>query len=571
MTFDVGDKVVYPHHGAAIIERREKKEAFGEKRDYLVLRLAYGDLTLMVPADNTEEIGLREVINDEEVEEVFAVLRKKEARMPTNWSRRFKNHVEKLKSGDIYQVAEVVRNLSHPREGQGPVGGREAHAGPGPPDPRVRAHLRAQRRRGGGRGPPRRGAQGRRQAAARRRRRHRPRRPPRRSSGATPMALLRRVWAVDRRRRVGVSASAGPKQFADARRRAPGRPRRGHRRRGRCDAVVRRACPTRADWEGAEVDAARRRAARPVPSRCGPGLRAVPTGAEIVVVHDAARPLASAALFDAVIGAVRDGADGAVPGLAVADTLKRVDDVRVTATVDRDGLVAVQTPQAFRADVLRAAHAARRRRHRRRRAGRGAAARVVVVPGDPRNLKITGPADLDDRRRPARGVVTTEVRRGHPGRARATTSTRSPTTVRPLVLGGVASTGAGLAGHSDADVVAPRGRRRAARPGRAARPRHAVPGVRRRATATRRRSSLLRDVVARVRGGGLVGRQRRRRGRTPRSRGSRRTSSAMTDAVASTRARRRARVGEAQAGRGIGAVGRGEGIQCWAVALLESG
>jgi CarD family transcriptional regulator len=112
MTFDVGDKVVYPHHGAATIERREKKGPGGEKRDYLVLRLAYGDLTAWVPADAAEEIGLREVINDEEVEEVFAVLRKKEARMPTNWSRRFKNHVEKLKSGDIYQVAEVVRNLS---------------------------------------------------------------------------------------------------------------------------------------------------------------------------------------------------------------------------------------------------------------------------------------------------------------------------------------------------------------------------------------------------------------------------------------------------------------------------
>jgi CarD family transcriptional regulator len=110
--FDVGDKVVYPHHGAAVIEKRETMEAFGETREYLVLRLAYGDLTLKVPADNTDSVGLREVINDEEVEEVFAVLRKKEARMPTNWSRRFKNHVEKLKSGDIYQVAEVVRNLS---------------------------------------------------------------------------------------------------------------------------------------------------------------------------------------------------------------------------------------------------------------------------------------------------------------------------------------------------------------------------------------------------------------------------------------------------------------------------
>jgi CarD family transcriptional regulator len=112
MSFDVGDKVVYPHHGAAVIERREMKTVFGEEKEYLVLRLAYGDLTLSVPTDNTDEVGLRDVINDEEVEEVFAVLRKKEARMPTNWSRRFKNHVEKLKSGDVYQVAEVVRNLS---------------------------------------------------------------------------------------------------------------------------------------------------------------------------------------------------------------------------------------------------------------------------------------------------------------------------------------------------------------------------------------------------------------------------------------------------------------------------
>mgnify|MGYP003503745521 CR=1 FL=1 len=112
MTFDVGDKVVYPHHGAAIIERLEKKSAFGEEKEYLVLRLSYGDLTLSVPVDNTEEVGLREVIDADEVDEVFAVLGKKDARMPTNWSRRFKNHVEKLKSGDVYEVAEVVRNLT---------------------------------------------------------------------------------------------------------------------------------------------------------------------------------------------------------------------------------------------------------------------------------------------------------------------------------------------------------------------------------------------------------------------------------------------------------------------------
>jgi CarD family transcriptional regulator len=94
-------------HREAGDQGRLRREA-----EYLVLRLAYGDLILNVPADNTEGVGLREVINDEEVEEVFAVLRKKEARMPTNWSRRYKNHSEKLRSGDIYQVAEVVRNLS---------------------------------------------------------------------------------------------------------------------------------------------------------------------------------------------------------------------------------------------------------------------------------------------------------------------------------------------------------------------------------------------------------------------------------------------------------------------------
>jgi len=112
MAFDVGDKVVYPHHGAATIESKETIVFNGEKREYLVLRLTYGEMTLKVPADNTEEVGLRDVINDEEVEELFVVLRKKEVRMPTNWSRRYKNHQEKLKSGDPYQVAEVVRNLS---------------------------------------------------------------------------------------------------------------------------------------------------------------------------------------------------------------------------------------------------------------------------------------------------------------------------------------------------------------------------------------------------------------------------------------------------------------------------
>ena len=110
--FRVGDKVVYPHHGAAIIKGVEEREVMGERREYFVLRLSYGDLTLLVPLDNTEEVGIRGVISRDELEKVFKVLRSKECRMPTNWSRRFKTHVEKLRSGDIYQVAEVVRNLS---------------------------------------------------------------------------------------------------------------------------------------------------------------------------------------------------------------------------------------------------------------------------------------------------------------------------------------------------------------------------------------------------------------------------------------------------------------------------
>ncbi len=119
MAFTVGDKVVYPHHGAAIIEEKVKRfppkdedGKVGKKIDYFVLRITYGDLKVSIPCSKAHQIGLRDVINDEEVEEVYTVLRKKEARMPSNWSRRFKNHVEKLKSGDIYQVAEVVRNLT---------------------------------------------------------------------------------------------------------------------------------------------------------------------------------------------------------------------------------------------------------------------------------------------------------------------------------------------------------------------------------------------------------------------------------------------------------------------------
>jgi len=112
--FRVGDKVVYPHHGAAVIEGTQQRVIEGETREYWVLRLSYCDLTLMVPTDGADEVGLRGVVPKNELEQVYKVLQsKKQAPAPSNWSRRFKSHVEKLRSGDIYQVAEVVRNLSN--------------------------------------------------------------------------------------------------------------------------------------------------------------------------------------------------------------------------------------------------------------------------------------------------------------------------------------------------------------------------------------------------------------------------------------------------------------------------
>jgi 2-C-methyl-D-erythritol 4-phosphate cytidylyltransferase len=125
------------------------------------------------------------------------------------------------------------------------------------------------------------------------------------------------------------------------------------------------------------------------------GLARVPEDADIVVVHDAARPLAQIDLFARVIEAVRAGADAAVPGLPVADTVKQVRDGVVVATLPRDDLVTVQTPQAFGAAVLRAAHASEPEGTDDAAVVEAAGGTVVVVPGATDNFKITTPADLE--------------------------------------------------------------------------------------------------------------------------------------------------------------------------------
>ncbi len=112
MKFKKGDTVIYPQHGACIVQGTEKKTAFSETRDYLILRSVIGEMTLSVPIDTADAVGVRPPVSPDELEDLVSVLAKPDPRVPSNWSRRFKNHQEKLKSGDVYQVAEVVRNLA---------------------------------------------------------------------------------------------------------------------------------------------------------------------------------------------------------------------------------------------------------------------------------------------------------------------------------------------------------------------------------------------------------------------------------------------------------------------------
>ena len=111
MLFEVGETVVYPHHGAATIIEVKNRTIKGEDKLYLKLRIAQGDLTIEVPADNVDLVGVRDVIGREGVEKVFEVLRSPFTEEPSNWSRRYKANMEKLASGDVIKVSEVVRDL----------------------------------------------------------------------------------------------------------------------------------------------------------------------------------------------------------------------------------------------------------------------------------------------------------------------------------------------------------------------------------------------------------------------------------------------------------------------------
>ncbi len=111
MEFQVGDKVVYPMHGAGIVESIEEKEILGKKQEYYVLNFTLGGVKVMVPTQNVEQIGLRQVISKDEVDKVIDILSGDQTKMPANWSKRYRLNMNKIKTGNIYEVAAVVRNL----------------------------------------------------------------------------------------------------------------------------------------------------------------------------------------------------------------------------------------------------------------------------------------------------------------------------------------------------------------------------------------------------------------------------------------------------------------------------
>ena len=116
--FNVGDKIVYPMHGAGVIDAIEEKDILGEKQAYYILKMP-GEVKVMVPTAKAEEIGVRSIIDKSSAEKVFRVLESDETEMSMNWNKRYRDNMDKMKSGDIYKVADVVRNLSFKQKEKG--------------------------------------------------------------------------------------------------------------------------------------------------------------------------------------------------------------------------------------------------------------------------------------------------------------------------------------------------------------------------------------------------------------------------------------------------------------------
>lgn len=110
--FSLGDKVVYPMHGAGVIESMESKEVLGETKNYFVLKMPIGEMKLMIPVDNVNNIGLRNIIDEDSVDQVIKILKQGAILNDSNWNKRYRDNMLKMKTGDIFEVAQVVRDLT---------------------------------------------------------------------------------------------------------------------------------------------------------------------------------------------------------------------------------------------------------------------------------------------------------------------------------------------------------------------------------------------------------------------------------------------------------------------------
>ena len=377
--YEIGDQVVYPHHGAGKVLKKEMKEVLGEKREYLTIKILHNDMTVMVPCCNADKAGLRRVIGEDDVKKVLSVLRDDVSQMPKNWNRRFKHNREKIKTGDVFELAEVVRNLAIRETEKGLSTGEkqmytrakkilaselmyaldmeEDEAESHLEELIAEAHAEPQRRAGHGVGP-------------------------------QTVTVVGIVPAGGSGERLGADR---PKAFVVC----AGRPLIEWSLEvldSVCDRVI-VAAP-----EGYDDAPDRVRGGDSRSASVRNALAEAPE-ATVAVVHDAARPLVTRELVERCLAALEPGIDGAIAAVPMTDTVKEVAvDGRVLRTLDRSALWAIQTPQVFKADILR--------RALERDAAALAAATddawlvddaggvITVVESFPENLKVTREADL---------------------------------------------------------------------------------------------------------------------------------------------------------------------------------
>ena len=396
--YKLGDKVVYPHHGAGVVVKKETRTVLGEEREYLTIQILHNDMTVNVPSENAERVGLRKVIDEDLVTKVLEVLHGDGTKMPKNWNRRFKYNRDKMKTGDIFELAEVVRNLSLRDQEKGLSTGEkqmfvkakkilasELMYAKGMDEDEAAAWL--DETLGVVHAPVGRGARRRRRVLGR--------------------AWLSRASGRSSSRRAAASASGARTRRPS--RSSPARPLLAEslERLDASDWIEGIVVVAPPEWEepaillAEEIGAGKVSAAVTGGETRSDSVRAglvdVPADAAVVLVHDAARPLLSEEVVERVLAPLGEGWDGAVPGPGGgghAQALRRVRRCR------RDGRPG-RAPLGADAAGVRRRHVPPRARRRRRRDGLRGLRRARRRPCPPGRGRRAAP-EGDDRGRPRR-------------------------------------------------------------------------------------------------------------------------------------------------------------------------